>query len=149
MKVHWTDLGVATLLVGAGCAAIYAGLARILRRAVSERQRDTERQLQALASTVKALQTRVAEIAASHPALPEFVNAAAVSNPVENRSSTGSNRLKPETLAAITAAATAFLGKMPRLRSVQPMPTAQEGAGAWAQQGRVIVQTSHNLRPRG
>jgi hypothetical protein len=148
VKVHWTDLGIATLLVGAGCAAISAVLARILRRAISERQRDTERQLQALASTVKALQTRVAELAASHPAWPEFVDAAAMSNPLENRFMTGADRLKPETLAAITAAATAFLGKMPRLRSVQSIPTAKDGVGAWAQQGRVIVQTSHNLPPR-
>lgn len=148
MKVHWTNLGITTLLVGAGCAAISAVLARILRRAISERQRNTERQLHELASMVKTLQTRVAELAASHPAWPEFVDAAAMSNHGVNPSSAGSEQIKPETLAAITAAATAFLGKMPRLGSVQSMSAAQDGAGAWAQQGRVIVQTSHNLPPR-
>jgi hypothetical protein len=57
--------------------------------------------------------------------------------------------IKPEIMAAITAAATAFLGKNARIRSARTVPAEQDGAGAWAQQGRVVVQTSHNLRSRG
>src|SRR4051812_29564146 len=51
--------------------------------------------------------------------------------------------LAHETLVVIAAAVSAFLGKSVRLRSarlIQPV----EGS-AWAQQGRVFVQASHNL----
>jgi hypothetical protein len=55
--------------------------------------------------------------------------------------------LQPETLAVISAAATTFLGKEARIRAAHAVP-AENAAGAWAQQGRVIVQTSHTPRPR-
>ena len=66
MKLHWTDWAAMTVIAGAGCVAIYAGLrsglTSAMRRAVEERQRDMERQLNAMATTVKALQARVAEL---------------------------------------------------------------------------------------
>jgi hypothetical protein len=148
VKGHWTDLAVATLLVGASCAAIYAGLARILRRTVGEQQRETDRQLRALESKVAALQARVAELDGSHSARVEASEAAAASGAAENMVGAEREQMKPETLVAITAAATAFLGKTARVRSAQALPAAQDTAGAWAQQGRMIVQTSHNLLPR-
>ncbi len=147
MKGHWTDLAVATLLVGAGCAAIYAGLARILRR-TSHEQRETDRQLRALESKVTALQARVAELDGSHWARVDASEAAAASGAAENMVGAEREQMKPETLVAITAAATAFLGKTVRVRSAHALPVAQDAAGAWAQQGRMIVQTSHNLLPR-
>ena len=51
-------------------------------------------------------------------------------------------------MAVIAAAATAFAGENVRLRSVSMLPTAQEAVSAWSQQGRAVVQTSHNLRSR-
>jgi hypothetical protein len=146
MKLHWTDVAIATALMAAGCVAIYAGLARVLRFAVAERQRTMDRQLAALTMTVKALQMRVAEMGEAEPARipPDAVNSAAGAS--ENMAGEEGEQVRPETLAAITAAATAFLGKKARVRAVQALPV-QNAAGAWAQQGRVIVQTSHNLRP--
>jgi hypothetical protein len=148
VKGHWTDLAVATLWVGAGCSAIYAGLARILRRIVGERQRETDRQLRALELTVTALQARVAELDGSQAARVEAGETAATSGAAENMVGAEREQMKPETLVAITAAATAFLGKTARVRSAQALQAGQHTAGAWAQQGRVIVQTSHNLLPR-
>jgi hypothetical protein len=148
VKVQWTDLAVATLLVGAGCAAVYAGLERVIRRTASERERETQRQLRALATKIEALQALVAELAPSQPARAEADDVLAISGAAENMAGAASESMKPETLVAITAAATAFLGKEARIRSGQSL-AAQDTAGAWAQQGRVIVQTSHNLRSRG
>ncbi len=62
MKLHGADWAVMAVIASAGCVAIYIGLERVLRRAVRERQRDMERQLNAMATTVKALQARVAEL---------------------------------------------------------------------------------------
>jgi methylmalonyl-CoA carboxyltransferase large subunit len=49
----------------------------------------------------------------------------------------------PEIIMVLTAAVAAFLGKRARIRGarlVRPAPSS-----AWAQQGRVFVQASHNL----
>ena len=53
--------------------------------------------------------------------------------------------LEPEILAAIAAAAAVAAGKQIRIRSIT---AGQDGVGAWAKQGRILVQTSHNLRAR-
>jgi hypothetical protein len=144
MKLHGTDWAAMTVIAGAGCVAIYAGLERAMRRAVRERQRDTERQLNAMATTVKALQSRVAELGRLQAARGEVV---VMATPAESGARAKQAQTKPEIVAALTAAATAFLGKKARVRSAQLLPSAQQdSAGAWAQQGRVIVQTSHNLR---
>jgi hypothetical protein len=119
-----------------------------MRREVEGRQRDMEWQLNAMATTVKALQARVAELSRLQAARVQEAEVVAISAVDENAGEPKSASVKPEIVVALTAAATAFLGKKARVRSAQLLPNAQENAGAWAQQGRVIVQTSHNMRPR-
>ena len=106
---------------------------------IVEKQSELERQLHAMAATVKALEARVAELGSLEEAREGEVRT--ISAVAETAPETG-----PETVAVLTAAATAFLGKKARVRSAQLQPAAQEGAGAWARQGRVSVQTSHNPR---
>jgi len=146
MQLNGKDWAAIAVIAGAGCAAIYAGLARAMRRAVAKRQRETDRQLSALAMRVKALEARVAELGRPQAAEAGRSEAAALNAAADSETE---SKPRPEIMATIAAAATAFLGKTARIRSVQPLPADQDGAGAWAQQGRVIVQTSHNLRPRG
>lgn len=146
MKLHGMDWAAAAVLIGAGWAAIYAGVQRSIRRAVTERQQEMERQVSALAMTVKALQARVAELGRQRAAQEGEVGAISAA---ESERAAKERPAKPEIVAALTAAATAFLGKKARVGPAQLTPADQEGAGAWAQQGRVIVQTSHNLRSRG
>ncbi len=50
-----------------------------------------------------------------------------------------------EVLAAIVAAATVFLGKRLRVRGVSELRQLHEKTNRWTRQGRVLVQTSHNL----
>ncbi len=45
-----------------------------------------------------------------------------------------------ELLLVLSAAVSAFLGKRPHIRAIR-----LQGSGAWAQQGRVFVQASHQL----
>ena len=147
MKLRWTDLVVVTLLVSAGCAAICAGLARAVRRAIAEQQRETNQQMSALTMTVKTLQAKVAELGRLQTAHPHESDVALVSA-LEGEAGGEQRATKPEILATIAAAATVFLGKTARIRSAESLLTAQDGAGAWAQQGRMSVQTSHNPRSR-
>ena len=53
--------------------------------------------------------------------------------------------INPETLIAIVAAVTMFLGKKVRIRSARMMQSPYEIVNPWAQQGRVNVQASHAL----
>lgn len=143
MKVHWTEWAVLMALAGAACVAVYAAMARAMRLAVAERQRETDRRLSAMAATVSALQARVAELGGLQQrqsgvaAIAGKTEAMATGEPVA------------ETVAVLTAAAATFLGKKARIRSAQLLPAEPSGAGTWAQQGRAFVQTSHNPRSRG
>jgi methylmalonyl-CoA carboxyltransferase large subunit len=51
--------------------------------------------------------------------------------------------LSEELIVVISAAIAAFLGKKPHIRQIRLL-----GAAAWAQQGRVTIQASHNLAVR-
>ena len=147
MKVHWFEVALAAVITGAGCAAIYAFIARAMRRAAGERQTATEKQLSALAAKVKALEARLAEMGSSNSAQAKSSEIEPMAGFAENMGGEESEQVTPETLAVVTAAATTFLGKKVRIHAARTMP-ASDGAGEWAQQGRVLVQTSHNLRPR-
>ena len=144
MRMEWSEVGIAALLAGGACAAVYAGVQRSLRRAIAEQQTSTERQIAALSATVKALQARVAELnrlLAERSGEVAAMEAAAENAPARN------DGMKPEMMAVITAAAATFLGKRAQVRSAQPVQ-AREQVSAWTQQGRMIVQTSHDLHAR-
>lgn len=111
--------------IGAGWLAGAAGARRAIRREVGEMREMIARQ--ALPAAPPA--------AAPPPALP-----APAPEPV-------SSEIPAEVLAVITAAVAAFLGKKARIRGIRRLPAY--GAGAWAQQGRVYIQGSHNLQHRG
>lgn len=148
MKLRWKDLAVAVLL-GAGGVAIVAALARAMRQVSRERQRGTERRLKELATTVKKLQARQVELGRL-PAVPaQQVEVAQIPPAAAIEAAPKQEPVKPETIAALSAAAAAYLRKKASLRSAHPAPAAQDSAGEWAKQGRVIVLGSHNLRPRG
>jgi len=51
--------------------------------------------------------------------------------------------IAPETILVLSAAVAAFLGKRARIKSARLVRAAP--SSAWAQQGRVFVQASHNL----
>jgi len=58
------------------------------------------------------------------------------------------HEVTPETLSVIAAAVTAFLGKKVRVRSAKVLQTPYP-TDRWVRQGRVMIQTSHNLIQRG
>lgn len=55
--------------------------------------------------------------------------------------------ITPEVLAIIGAAIAQFIGAGARIRSTRLL-SVPEGMNPWAQQGRVIIQASHNLGMR-
>lgn len=150
---------IAAVLVVVGCLLTYFSLQRALRHSLSELETATNRQLEALAATVNALETRVAGLATparlpagSAPALhsvsaPVVQTAAAL--PVGAPHVLPQQDVSPDLLVVIAAAVTVFLGKKVRIRSAKMLQSPYEIVNPWSQQGRVFVQASHNLRSRG
>ncbi len=130
----------------------YVGLQRAFRRALAELRTETERQLNTLTSTLKALETRVAELAKAPAIQPVTVPAAKAEAPAPVAKVAVDRKheeVAPETMVVIAAAVTAFLGKKVRIRSAKRLQSPYEIVNPWSQQGRVFVQASHNLRSRG
>ncbi|MGA3162319.1 MAG: hypothetical protein ABSC77_14020 [Terracidiphilus sp.] len=122
--------------------------AKDLIHAVSERQLAMERQLGELAGAVKALQARVAELSQPPASPPAPASAGEVKTAASATKEAGHGEVMPEILVVIAAAVTAFLGKKVRIRSAKMLQSPYEVVNPWTQQGRVYVQTSHNLRSR-
>ena len=131
MKLNWVYLIFGFAFGAAGVAIAGFVLLRRLRQTVA----DNRRQVASLTESVWALEASLAEINRASAA-PETLPA-----PPQNESITS------EIQAVITAAAVTLFGHRIRLHSARLL-SSQAGVSPWSQQGRVIVQTSHNLRPR-
>jgi hypothetical protein len=110
---------------------------RKLRQVTAERDLKIADQLGALDAAIQALETRLAERReVTSPERPESAITGLEEVQAEGESIAG------EIKAVIAAAATAVLGKNTAIKAVRSVPTP------WSQQGRVLVQGSHNLRVR-
>ena len=145
MILHWADLALAFTMIVIVCAATYVVSTRKLRRVLLERELRIADQLAALDDAIRALETRMAEHASALRAAQE--GGAETAADAGHTTPREEQVIKPGIRAAIAAAATAFLGKNAVVRSAKAIE-ARDGASPWSQQGRVLVQTSHNLPSR-
>ena len=116
-------------------------------RAADQQQKDAQ-QVQQLTSTVRALEAQIAQLVkASSPAVvPTSTVAVPPPVAVESVAAAPEEEITPELLVVMAAAVTVFLGKTVRIRSAKRLQSPYEIVNPWAQQGRVFVQASHNLR---
>jgi len=150
--LHWTDVVVMLAIVAAGCAASYLLVLRAVRKTVFEHQREIDRRLTSLTEVIALLETRLAGPEAATDALSaEEIEAqsggvaAAPALVSEARLKPDPEEIPPEIQVAIAAAAIAVLGPDAHVRSARAVRNA---VSPWSQQGRVSVQSSHNLRVR-
>ncbi|MGA9587429.1 MAG: hypothetical protein WBQ95_19010 [Terracidiphilus sp.] len=140
MTLHWTDLILVLAFVAVGCAAGYLLLLRKLKQMVAERQLKIADQLGSLDDAIRALETRLAE---QHTlsAVPQLREAGTGEvGEFEEIQPAESDAIAPEIQAVIAAATAAALGPDAHAHAVKP------AASPWSQQGRVLVQGSHNAR---
>ena len=109
-------------------------------------------QLAALNARLEKLEAAVPAmpVAAAAPAAPSVAHAAVVepglvaqpstAQPVSAAPADLADEFSDELLLVLSAAVAAYLGKRPHIRAIRLI-----GSGAWAQQGRVFVQASHQL----
>ena len=124
-------------LVIAGWVTVYIGSRRLLKRTCAELRLEVFRQFDALSARVAALERTVGTLAAG---------ASATVNAEEKQTR---DEIAPETMATIAETITALLGRKVRIRSVKVLPVPNAIANAWSQQGRAVVQASHNLTRKG
>lgn len=120
-------------LVVAGGAAVYIGSRRALQRTCAELRLELQRQIDALSANVRALERTAGGETAATPA----------------QTTAAIEEITPEILRRITETVSGLLGRKVRIRSVKILQTPEPTASSWAQQGRVVVQASHNVAPRG
>lgn len=60
----------------------------------------------------------------------------------------GDGEIPAEIVAAITAAATVFLGVHFRIRSLELLHSQSGAVNRWTRQGRTSIQSSHNPRSK-
>jgi hypothetical protein len=114
---------------------------RRLRRLAHDSQLKIADRLGALDEAIQALETRLAEHhAAETREVREITGAAADDR--ESTAEAGETAIDPQVKAAIAAASMAALGQNAVVKAVKPV------SSPWSQQGRVLVQSSHNLRAR-
>ena len=137
MKLHWMDLALASAFVTASFAIAGFALLRKMRQTVAGHKREVAEYQE----SVQALESRLAEFSSNPEPQPE--PAASALEPAQPKKESVSSEIQ----AVLTAAAVALFGKKVRLHSAHLL-SSQAGVSQWSQQGRVIVQTSHNPRSR-
>jgi methylmalonyl-CoA carboxyltransferase 12S subunit len=102
--------------------------------------------LDALTAQMAALSARLEKLEAAGSTAPAAVSAPAVEAAVQPAAAAPAEPVKEadefseELLLVLSAAVAAYLGKRPHIRAIH-LQTSR----AWAQQGRVFVQASHQL----
>lgn len=162
MTLHWTDIALLVAVAAAGTGTIYFLLLRRFTRMFTARHRDIEHRLAVLSAAINMLGRPGSEAVPATDALGSAeMEAALPANGEETaphcdklqaaRESEfplhGDANLPPEIQVVISAAAIAALGNHARVRSARRVPSS-DVVSPWTQQGRVIVQSSHNLRTR-
>jgi hypothetical protein len=148
-------------LVIAGWVAAYLSLREVLKRRYEDLRREFQDQINTLHARIRlldhAVAARPAAVPASEPVPREETGSQAVRRaepiawPALAIAPEAAEEVSPETMAVIAETVTGFLGKRVRIRSAKklpapPPPAAQTSSASgdpWAQQGRVLVQTSH------
>ncbi len=144
--LHWADAAVNVAMVAAGCAASYIILLRKVRQIAVEYQREIEHRLNVLTETITLLETRLAGSEVSTDALlAQEIDAESSGEGVAPMLAREPEEIPPDIQVAIAAAAVATLGHAAHVISAR---VVHDAVSPWTQQGRVSVQSSHNLRVR-
>lgn len=164
MILHWIDIACVMGMIAAGNGIIYFFLLRRFERALAASQRDMEHRLAALTEQIRrqprpdeAVETanelestdtkEILREDAQYASHPDELRASGQAQSSQQSFAGEEDEIPPEIRVAITAAAIATFGNHARIRAARRVPST-DVVSPWTQQGRVIVQSSHNLRTR-
>ena len=141
MQGHSSVVAVAAVMI-VGYVAVYFLLQRSLNRTVEKLRGEWANEFRSL-MVAAHLEEKPKPSAATPAPSPQPVAVAPLPAPVAAKR----EEVSAETLLVMAAAVTAFLGKKVRIRSAK-MLYSNESFNAWSQQGRAVVQASHNVAQR-
>ncbi len=140
---------IAVALIAAASLAVSINSGRALKQALTELCLEFQQQIDALSAKVGALERNaIAQSADSVLALSREI-APAAEDAGAPCGAQLPEKITSETLAKIADTITSLLGRKVRIRSVRVVEQENAIVNAWAQQGRVVIQASHNLAQRG
>ncbi len=143
MTMHWADLILILSLVIVASAVSYLLLLHRIRHIVTELHLKIADQLALVDDAIQALEARLDEYRAASELVESALSLeSAVSEQEGTRDERGPEVVAPDIQAVIAAAAVAAIGPDAHIRSIKP------ATSSWSQQGRVLVQGSHNARAR-
>lgn len=144
LVVNYTELALLAMIVIAGYGALYYTLHRQFQRTIDNLRGEWAEEISSLrvASRLK----REPSSAVESVPVPAPAKASAPSTPPPPPPAKR-QEVSPETLLVIAAAVTAFLGKKVRIRSAKEL-YLHESFNSWSQQGRAVIQASHNVAQR-
>jgi len=125
-----------------GYVAVYLLLQRSLNRTVEKLRGEWAEEFRSLMVAARLEGKQAPELSPSAVTVSQPIAMSPPAPVVAKR-----EEVSPETLLLIAAAVTAFLGKKVRIRSAK-MLYSHESFNAWSQQGRAVVQASHNVAQR-
>ena len=143
------NYSIIVALIAAGLLAVSISLLRILKRTLTTLHLEFQQQIDALSAKVGTLERNpIAQSAASVLTLSGKV-ASQAADAAEPCAAQVPEEISVETLVKIADTVTALLGKKVRIRSVRIVQQQNAIVNPWAQQGRIVIQASHNLAQRG
>jgi hypothetical protein len=148
----------AAFVIG-GCFAVYFLLRRRMAQASARMGRDIREQMASFSTRIAALE-RLAEARPQDGCEQNnaHVRAGDEASPVGLRDCNKSTaepdcqNIPPEIMASITEQVAVLVGRGVQIRSVKVLPQAhvrgQEQEAYWAQQGRILIHSSHQIGQR-
>lgn len=146
--LRYSELAIVIALVLAGYFAIYVMLRQQLQRTVEKLRGEWAEEFRSLMVATR-MEGKASALVGPAAAVPPIVQTVATPPPVVAAGPTPAKRpeVTPEVMLVIAAAVTAFLGKKVRVRSAKIL-YSHESFNPWSQQGRAVVQASHNVAQR-
>jgi len=142
--LNYADLAVVLAVLIAGYAGLYLLLSQRLQREIDRLHGEWSEQISLLMVSERLKGPDAAPVIKPSPIPAIQPKPAAATPPVVP---TPKPEITPETLLVIAAAVTAYLGKKVRIRSAKEL-YLHESFNTWSQQGRAVVQASHNVAQR-
>lgn len=154
--IDYSNLITIVALIAASFLISHLVGQHLLRQARENSREQLELRLAGLTHAITELEARVAELTRTtesrFSALARAPRTLAIAAPPGTakviQPPAPETEVPTEVLILISAAVTSFLGKQVRIRSAKMLQSPYEIVNPWAQQGRVIVQASHNLQVR-
>jgi hypothetical protein len=135
-------------LIAAGGLAVSIKSNRELKQTLKKLRREFQQQIDMLSAKVQFLEGSIHTQRVAASTLLPLEKGAELGAAQVRSTAPATEEITAETLAKIADTVTALIGKKAHIRSVKILQQENAIVSSWAQEGRVVIQASHNLAQR-